>query len=69
MPVRIRNGNKRGIWRYEINDVNVKLDNGLTYSAAELNAYRHLSLAAEAAAETTTAWEIHPMTKKRALVI
>jgi len=38
--VRIRNGNKRGIWRYEINNATAVLDNGLSYSAAEMNAYK-----------------------------
>ncbi|EAS02898.1 hypothetical protein TTHERM_00492510 (macronuclear) [Tetrahymena thermophila SB210] len=39
-PVRIRNGNKRGVWRYDINNTSVVLDNGLTYNASDLSAYK-----------------------------
>lgn len=38
--MRIRNGNKRGIWKYEINNAHAELDNGLKYSPEELNAYK-----------------------------
>ncbi|EGR29610.1 hypothetical protein IMG5_152110 [Ichthyophthirius multifiliis] len=40
-PVRIRNGNKRGIWRYDINNAKATLDNGLHYSTQELLAYKN----------------------------
>lgn len=46
-PVRIRNGSKRGIWRYDVNGSTATLDNGLSFTASQLNAYRHLSLLAD----------------------
>ena len=35
-PVRIKGGSKRGIWRYEINNSCVELDNGLIYSSEDM---------------------------------
>ena len=40
-PKVIRNGNKRGVWRYAIMNSSAKLDNGLFYSSEDMNAYRN----------------------------
>lgn len=38
-PVRLRNGNKRGVWKYAVANSTVKLDNGLVYTAEDMAAY------------------------------
>jgi len=40
-PVRIRNGLKRDVWRYSIMDSYVRLDNGVTYTAQEMERIRN----------------------------
>ena len=35
-PVRMRGGTKRGVWKYSIDNSTVELDNGLIYSAADM---------------------------------
>ncbi|KRX11202.1 hypothetical protein PPERSA_07727 [Pseudocohnilembus persalinus] len=41
-PVYIKGGNKRGVWKYEINNATAILDNGLTYSSQDLQNYKNI---------------------------
>jgi hypothetical protein len=40
-PIRMRNCNKRGIWRYSIEDSSVTTDNGLHYTPIDMNRNRN----------------------------
>ena len=32
----MRNGNKRGVWKYDVNGASTKTDNGIVYTAEEI---------------------------------
>ena len=40
VPIQIRSGLKRGVWNYSVNNSSALLDNGVEYTAEELNDYK-----------------------------